>query len=149
MTKLVLTLSLITISMGFVSPETFSSRRSKEGLAVSVQTDKLPVGVWGGRHINAEVTDKGATFEFDCASGSIDQPIVLDAKGAFQLEGSFAPEHPGPVQRDQAGQSRRVRYAGKMIGEELTLTMTALDNKEDLGAFTLTHGNEGRLTKCR
>jgi len=111
--------------------------------------DKLAAGVWGGQHIRAEVTESGADIEFDCAHGAIVQPIVLDGKGGFDLKGKFAPEHAGPIRRDQEDNSRSVRYVGKVKGEELTLTISDLNTKESLGDFTLTHGSDGRLMKCR
>jgi len=109
----------------------------------------LPTGVWGGQHISAEVTEGGATFEFDCARGAITQAIVLDGSGKFDVPGKFATEHAGPVQRDQENNDRGVRYSGSVNGQEMTLTITDTNSKQVIGTFTLQHGGEGRLRKCR
>jgi hypothetical protein len=111
--------------------------------------DKLARGVWGGQHIRAEVTDSGADIEFDCAHGTIDQPIVLDGKGSFDVKGKFTPERGGPVRRDEKSNDRLVRYVGQVKDQELTLTITNAGTKETIDSFTLTHGSDGRIMKCR
>lgn len=110
---------------------------------------KLKVGIWGGEHVRAEVTDRGIDFEFDCANGKIPKSVVLDSQGRFNVDGTFATEHAGPVLRDDAGNSRSVRYSGAVTGDDMTLTIRDSNTKEDLGTFTLTHGNEPQLRKCR
>jgi hypothetical protein len=112
------------------------------------KNDKLPTGVWGGDHIRAEVTDKGAEIEFDCAHGSIEEAIVPDAKGGFDVSGKFAPQHGGPVRNDEDSKGISVRYVGRVQASELTLTIINTDTKATIGEFTLTHGNEGRIRKC-
>jgi hypothetical protein len=37
--------------------------------------------VWGGDHVNLVVTDAGGALEYDCAHGTIDQPLVIDSSG--------------------------------------------------------------------
>jgi hypothetical protein len=128
------------------------SCRPKEGAVMKppVQgNEKLPTGMWGGQHIRTEVTDKGASLEFDCAGGTIDAPIVLDGKGNFDIKGKFVAEHAGPVRREGDENSRAVRYVGSLKNGELTLKVSDAKTKEDLGTFTLTHGSDGRVRKCR
>lgn len=112
------------------------------------KTDKLAAGVWGGQHVRAEVTEGGATFEFDCAHGAITQAIVLDGSAKFDIPGKFATESAGPV-RDEESNDREVRYSGSVKDQEMTLTLTDSNSKEVIGTFTLRHGSEGRLMKCR
>ena len=111
--------------------------------------DKLATGVWGGDHIRAEVTESGAQIEFDCAHGAIDQTIVLNSKGGFDVAGKFTPQHGGPVRDDEENKGISVHYVGTIRGSELSLTITNADTKESIGDYILTHGNEGRVMKCR
>ncbi len=113
------------------------------------KTDKLPAGVWGGQHVRAEVTESGATFEFDCAHGAITEAILLDGGGKFDIAGKFATDRAGPAVRDQESSDRRVRYSGSVKDQEMTLTITDTSSKEVIGTFVLNHGSEGRLRKCR
>ncbi len=41
-------------------------------------------GTWGGEHIGMIVSETGATLEYDCAHGAIDEPISHDENGEFQ-----------------------------------------------------------------
>ena len=68
--------------------------------------------------------------------------MVLDNQGRFNVNGTFAPEHGGPVRCDEKSNARSVRYAGNVEDQEMTRT------KELIGPFTLSHGSEGRLMKC-
>jgi hypothetical protein len=111
--------------------------------------DRLAAGVWGGEHVRLQVNDGGAAVEFDCANGSIDQPVVLDGEGRFNVKGRYAAEHGGPVRRDETDNTRPARYAGQVKGDTLTLNVTVGDSKESVGPFTLTRGSEGRVMKCR
>jgi hypothetical protein len=108
----------------------------------------LTAGVWGGEHLRMDVSDGGASLEFDCASGVIDRPVVLNGDGRFDVKGSYMPEHGGPVRRDEELKGRPARYVGRVKGETLTLTVVA-DPEETVGEFTLTRGSEGRVMKCR
>src|SRR5258708_3054678 len=87
------------------------------------KNDKLATGVWGGDHIRADVTAGGAQIEFDCAQGAIEQAIVLNSKGDFDVPGKYAPEHGGPVRRDEESKAISVHYVGTMRGSELSLTI--------------------------
>ena len=94
------------------------------------------------------VSSTGALLEYDCASGKIDRPIVLDANGGFSTPGSYVPEHGGPRRGEDASASR-ARYAGRVRGGRMRLTVTLEQSKTPLGVFTLTHGDDPLLTKCR
>ena len=151
MSKMVLTFTSIAICLLAILGDS-GSCRTKEVTANKTPvetTNKLATGVWGGQHIRVEVTDSGADIEFDCAHGTIDQPIVLDGKGKFDVEGKFTTERGGPTRRDQKSNYRLVRYVGQVKEQALALTITDAGTKETIDSFTLTHGSDGRLMKCR
>ena len=112
------------------------------------QGEALATGIWGGEHIHAEVTERGAEIEFDCAHGSIPQQIMLDNSRQFDASGTYSPEHAGPI-RDDENNSRPVRYKGSVTEPAITLTISDSKTKEIIGTFTLRLGNEGRIMKCR
>ncbi|HKG13758.1 MAG TPA: hypothetical protein VKB12_10475 [Pyrinomonadaceae bacterium] len=111
--------------------------------------ERMASGVWGGDHIRMEVSDAGAAVEFDCAHGAIDQPIVLDSEGGFDVKATFVVERGGPIRRDRPPAVRPARYKGRVGGDTLTLTVTLTDADADAGTYTLTRGSEGRVFKCR
>jgi hypothetical protein len=104
-------------------------------------------GQWGGQGISMEVTDAGATLDFDCASGSITEPIVVDRSGKFSVKGSFSRHRPGPTREDD-DRGEPASYSGTVDGENLSLTITLTRNTEKVGDFTLTHGKVGRIRRC-
>jgi hypothetical protein len=108
----------------------------------------LPTGAWGGAHVNLDATMNGASLQFDCASGTIDQPITLDAHNSFAVSGTYAQEHGGPVRIDEKPNSRPARYTGRVAGQTLTLTITLTDSQQQVGTYTLTRGQAARLFRC-
>jgi len=107
----------------------------------------IPTGTWGGDHVFLEVTESGAELEFDCAHGHIDEPLRVDVHGRFDVNGTFTPEHPGPVRRDESALQSKTRYVGRVAGE--TMVLTVVRNEKELGSFSLVHGTRPRLKKCR
>ena len=112
-------------------------------------TAPLPAGLWGGEHIRLEVSEGGATVEYDCAHGTVDAKIVVDRRGHFRASGRHFEEHGGPVRRDEPLKSYTVRYAGQVKGGVMKLTVTRADTGARVGTFTLTHGREPVIVKCR
>ena len=107
------------------------------------------IGTWGGEHIRMEVTAEGAQLEYDCAHGAIEQKITPDAQGRFELTGTHVREHGGPVRRDEQENKHPARFKGQINDDMMTLTVTESDTDQSVGTFTLTHGQQGRLMKCR
>jgi hypothetical protein len=112
------------------------------------RTKSLPAGQWGGQHISMDVTGKGATVEYDCAHATIERRISIDRSGRFDVPGMQSPERGGPVRQGQdTGYS--VRFKGQVNGKTMTLSVTNSLTKELIGTFTLVHGVEPRLMKCK
>jgi hypothetical protein len=113
------------------------------------QENSAPSEIWGGHGISMQLTGQGATLEFDCAHGSITQPIKSDAKGDFSVSGTYTPERGGPVLKASPPRDIPAVYRGAIHGESMELEIKISDRDETLPAFTLTRGNAGRLVKCR
>jgi len=110
--------------------------------------NRVVAGTWGGAHIGLEVTEKGAEVEFDCAHGTIAQPLLLDRQRRFDVKGVYIQEHGGPVREGEAAGGRPARYAGRVDSSTMTLTVTLTDTNEKIGTFTLTSGKVPVLRKC-
>ena len=108
---------------------------------------RIPSGEWGGQHISINVRAKSATIEYDCASGVIDGPLVLDADGHFNLHGTHRPERGGPVRADDNRAGQPATYTGTIKGNTMTLTLKVGDSDEE--TFTLEKGKPGELVKCK
>jgi len=112
------------------------------------RTKKLPMGRWGGEHISMEVTERHTTIEYDCAHGRIDQRILLDRRGRFNVSGMHSPERGGPVRQGEQGAGNPVRFSGQVNGKTMKLSVRDSVTKELVGDFTLFYGAEPRLRKC-
>jgi len=125
--------------------------REMAGLPINggVRKKGLPAGLWGGQHISMEVTERRTTIEYDCAHATIDQRIVLDRRGRFDVSGTQVPEHGGPIRRDEQPAGYSVRFAGQVNGRRMNLSVRNTATKELIGTFTLVQGGEPRLMKCR
>ena len=108
---------------------------------------RMATGLWGGQHINITVGEKSATIEYDCASGVIDGPLVVDSNGRFNLRGSHRMERGGPVRADEDPKKVAATYTGSIKGNTMTLTLKLTDSDEE--TFTLEKGQPGELFKCK
>jgi hypothetical protein len=104
-------------------------------------------GQWGGQHISMEVTEEGASINYDCAHGRIVGQIIPDREGNFEVKGFHTPEHPGPT-REGEDDEQPALYRGSIHDETMTLTVEIVQTKEVAGNFNLTHGSGGRIRKC-
>jgi hypothetical protein len=95
------------------------------------------------------VTDKDASIEFDCAHGLLAGPLVLTKSGAFEAQGTFVLERPGPRIDGQEPPSRPATYSGQVRDNEMQITFRFDDTQEENDTFTLVLGEDPRLRKCR
>jgi hypothetical protein len=111
-------------------------------------TKPVSAGNWGALGIAMEVTDSGARIEYDCAHGTIDQPLALDAEGRFDVRGHHFREHGGPVREGEESRGEPVRYTGQVTGDTMTLTVTPEGSNSPIGNHQLVRGKMGRIRKC-
>jgi hypothetical protein len=116
-------------------------------VSVNGPSGVLPAGVWGGEHLLLVVTDSIATLEFDCATGRIPAPIVLD-DGGFVVGGTFTRETGGPVREGQLNPPQPAAYIGRIAGDRLNITVVLTDEQRTVGSFELKRGSTGRVFKC-
>ena len=111
--------------------------------------DPLMPGVWGGEHIRFEVTEGGASVEYDCAHGTVEGKIVVDAQGRFSVYGTHYEEHGGPSRPGDDASGYRVRLSGRVGGSLMKLTVTRAGTRKVVGAFNLARDREPMIVKCR
>jgi hypothetical protein len=109
---------------------------------------RIAAGTWGATGIAMEVTESGAGIEYDCAHGTIDQPLLLDADGRFNVKGHHFPEHAGPIRDGEGAGGQPVRYTGQVTGDTMTLAVTPEGGDTAISSHTLVRGKTGRIRKC-
>lgn len=110
---------------------------------------RVAEGLWGGARLRLSVDGEGAQLDFDCAHGAISVPFRIDAEGRFDLPGTYTREGPGPIRIGRTPTARPARYAGRVEGTSMTLSVRLEGADKPLAEFKLTRGAEGRIVKCR
>jgi len=101
---------------------------------------KVPGGEWGGRNLELVVGNTGASGTFKCgAMGRIDQSLVLDSSGGFDVPGTFDPVL-------VAGGPHPARYSGMLNGSTLQVNVTS--QGAPLGTFQLEQGRPAAFDVC-
>ena len=123
------------------------STKTRPSTTPTTSAQRQLSGLWGGMHVTLESSEGGATLEFDCATGTIREPIVLDSAGHFDVAGSYNREGPGPVRQGVQTDSS-ARYSGTVTGETMTLAVRLEGTSEPLLNLSLTRGKQGKIRKC-
>src|SRR5687768_3751095 len=109
----------------------------------------IQAGTWGGVDVRLDAAADGNLFEFGCAHGTVTQPILLDAKGNFDVVGEYVFEKGGPVFEGQAEDKHPARYTGTVTdGKTMVLTTLATDQNKTIGPYKLTLGAQAKVVKC-
>lgn len=117
------------------------------GCAALPQKPANLYGDWGGDHIGLVVEGGLGRLSYDCARGTIDQPIVPGPDGNFSVSGTHVPGQGGPVRVGQIFITQRAEYRGHVEDQTMQLR-TILEDGTVLGPFTLTLGQPPNLNRC-
>ena len=121
------------------------------GGGIDAPSDRTPVppGTWGGKGIQMTVTSTGATIEYDCAAGTVDERLLADGAGNFAAAGTHAFGQGGPREKgDRPPKPHAARYEGTRMGSEMRLTVSLPELGRTVGEFTLELGHRGSLDRC-
>ncbi len=108
----------------------------------------IPKGAWGSENLSMNVQSSAITLQYSCASGSINQPVVVDAQGNFTASGTYTQQRGGPAQQDETLPTYPVRYIGHISGNSMTLTVSRTDVSQDFGTYQLQYGQTGNVPLC-
>lgn len=126
-----------------------SAKQSDNQKSAAVQQEgRMTKGTWGGNHILMEVTEEGALVEYDCAHGTISEPLKIDSHGKFSAKGTHFRERGGPQRVGSEEKGEPVIYSGTTDGKTATFTVTNSATDDVIGTFSLTLGKRSRITKC-
>ena len=91
---------------------------------------RVRLGIWGGEAAGLQVTESGGTASFLCGQGTIDEPMLLDRDGRFDVSGTLEGKLPP---------SRPARYSGRVDGDRIILTVRLRDSDFE-ATHSLTYG---------
>ena len=104
-------------------------------------------GEWGGEHVGLKLSEAGGTLDYDCAAGTIDEPVMRRRDGSFEASGTHTPASGGPERVGEVRPTYRAHYTGAVRGQRMTLA-ARVDNGVALGPFTLVRGAEPVIMRC-
>ena len=114
----------------------------------SHEPTELPRGGWGGAHVSLTVSTTGASLEFDCAHGMVDEAPLLGSQGQFNLRGTYVREHGGPIRDGEPEDSQPALYFGQLEGSLVTISIRLTEEGIQLGPYAARLGQQPRLFKC-
>jgi hypothetical protein len=103
-------------------------------------------GAWGGRGASLSLTESGGTVEYDCAHGTVSDPLVPDDDGAVRAAGLYVREHGGPVRDGEPVDVSPALYIGNVRAG--TLTLRVIVGTDTLGPFVVQRAVASQLFKC-
>jgi hypothetical protein len=103
---------------------------------------------WGGEHVGLTVSANGGALEYDCASGTIDQSIVVATNGNFTVQGTHSPGHGGPIREGELAERHPAQYEGWTDGDTMRFSVTLTDTGQKLGPFNLVRGQSPHVFRC-
>lgn len=113
---------------------------------VGARPPRTLAGEWGGQHIGMVIGPGGAQIEYDCAVGTIDEPIVPGRDGRFEAEGTHTPLG-GPEQADVIRPTYQAQFTGQVRGNRIRLE-AVVETGVELGPFSLRRGAEPLILRC-
>lgn len=103
-------------------------------------------GQWGGPDADLTLTTSGGTVQFACGGGAIDAGWTLSHDGRWTATGQyFAGGGPVPI---EGHPPHPAAYAGKLLGNRLTFSVTVTDLEQVLGPFTVERDEPGVSEMC-
>jgi hypothetical protein len=105
-------------------------------------------GTWGGTGIGFVIGKSGVQIEYDCAVGAINQTLVIDENGNFDINGLHK-YTPKMIRVDIVPKPQTAKFQGKISGSTMKLKVVLTETREVVGEYTLTRDKEPFIRKCR
>jgi len=104
-------------------------------------------GLWGAEHLELVADSEGAQLEYDCAVGTIDSALILDANGEFDLLGTHTVRG-GPVNLNDPPEAQPARFQGRLRGDRLEISVRLINTGDVIGPYILVRDESGLLYRC-
>ena len=99
----------------------------------------LLTGTWGSPEGRFNATQVSTQFTGACGAGNTNEPIMLDKKGRFDLEGLYGVN---------GGAQSAARFKGSVGSKIVTLRVMLADSTEAVAPIVLHLGQQPALASC-
>jgi hypothetical protein len=103
---------------------------------------------WGAVGISFIIGENDVEIEYDCASGKIEQRLMMNEQGSFSADGVYIRQYPGAIRLKLLPKRQPARYEGTISGHTMTLKTTLTETNEILGEVVLERNKTPRIHKC-
>ena len=104
-------------------------------------------GAWGGLHVLLTLSANGGRIEYDCAQGTLDEPVRPDARGVFHVRGQHTQNQGGPARvADEPAAPQQATYDGTVSGDSMQLRVSS--DGEAIGSYALRRGADPNMVFC-
>lgn len=117
------------------------------GCATAVSQGPV-TGNWGGEHVGLVLDERGGRLDYDCAAGTITEPLVQSRDGSFAASGMHTPGQGGPDRAGYIPPSFAARYSGTISGNTMTLRVAVPSRDLTMGPFRLRRDAPPQLLRC-
>jgi hypothetical protein len=109
--------------------------------------DAALTGAWGGLHVLLTLSADGGRIDYDCAQGTIDEPLRPDSHGNFHVRGHYTQHQGGPARvADEPPAAKLATYDGTVSGDRMQLRLSI--DGESLGSYALQRGADPQMVNC-
>lgn len=117
-------------------------------LVACPQTPTTVVGTWRSLAAELTVTEQGGSIQFGCATGTIDAPILLNAKGEFSVNGTYTQlSGVAPPPGSNPPTPQPTVYTGRVSGNNLSFT-GRFQNGTKLNSITVVRDGSVQVVQC-
>jgi hypothetical protein len=145
--KILLAISLALTLVISIFVEVRSKVKSVEESAQNHNTPSELVGTWGGDNLVVEINTEGATIDYGCAHGTINENIVPDKQGRFSVKGLHKIHTGGPT-RQGSEEGQPAIYSGTVVGNVMSFEVKLERENDSIGKFKVEKGKQVRLRRC-
>ena len=104
------------------------------------------IGHFAGADARLEIRADGFSLDLACAQAEMSGTPRLDARGHFKTTGTFEMASGGPQHVDETGAGHAARFAGKLVGDHITLTIVPASG--DPLVLNLDRNRKVKLIRC-
>jgi len=104
------------------------------------------IGNWGTNKMTISISLKRIKINYECAHGEINEPLVLDKNGTFNVVGTHIQESGKDLGKGEV--SEPVRYQGEFKNNELKISVTNVNTGELIISTTLQKNPNKHVLKC-
>ena len=94
------------------------------------------------------MNEASGQLDYDCAAGTIDQPLLADSNGRFSASGTHTPGHGGPDRINHVPTAFPARYSGNVKGDTMTLAVDVPALGTRIGPYMLRRDTEPTVMRC-